>query len=315
MNARASDIETEAIAWLVRVNSPQFEDWDKLTAWMALSGDHARIFNELAALDHVYAAASHASAEQRDALVQPAAPMARRRWPQSSPVARIAALAAVLLLAIFAFYPRTTAVQTRPGEMREVQLAGGVRVFLNGDTRIEYRGEAPRRVTLVRGEALFDVTHDGSSPFEVAAGKIVMRDLGTTFNVIRSASVTELAVAQGRVVFDSEGRALTLSQGEAARLTAQAGAAERFAVPADAVAGWRSGRLVYRNAALSQIAEDLSRRSGVPVVAGPDTAALRFTGTIAVGADLDATLVRIAPLLGVTARHGPSGWVLDAATP
>jgi transmembrane sensor len=318
MNAGESIIETEAIDWLIRVNSPDFGDWDGLAAWMARSADHARAFNQLAALDDAFAAAEpkrqrnplHATGD-RDATVAAA--------PWRGLVGTRAFAAAVMTLvafgSLFVFFPRTQVIETRPGEMREVILAEGVRAWLNGDTRIEYAGKDPKEVELVRGEALFDVTNGSARPFEVTAGRIVMRDLGTTFNVIHGSSVTELAVSSGRVIFDSKGAAITLGKGQAARVSGPGLGADRFTIPAEAIAGWRSGRLVYRNAALIQIAEDISRRTGVRIAVAPDAASLRFTGTIGLDKDLGDTLGRAGPILGVEAHQQGSGWVLDAVAP
>lgn len=317
MSAEDSIIETEAIDWLIRVNSSDFGDWDALSAWMARSDDHARAFNALAALDHAYAAGQ--PRDRRNPFhgggLGHAVMATKSGWWQVARgrAAAAAVMALVALVSIFTLFPRTSVIETRPGEMREVVIAQGVRVHLNGDTRIEYSGQNPDKVDLVRGEALFDVTNGATRPFEVTAGEIVMRDLGTTFNVIHSPSVTELAVSSGRVMFDSKGLAIVLAKGEAARVAGPRSPAERFGMPADSIAGWRSGRLVYRNASLAQIAEDLARRSGARISVTQQAAERRFTGTIGLGQNADDTLNKVAPLLGVEAHRDEAGWILDAA--
>jgi transmembrane sensor len=315
MNAEESIIEAEAIDWLIRVNSPDFADWDGLAAWMARSAEHAGAFNALARLDHAFAETRPKAARNPLHGVGAREPVTAWRRLLGTRAAAAAVMALVAFVSPFSFYPRNQVIVTRPGETREVVLAQGVRAWLNGDTRIEYSGDNPQRVELVRGEALFDVANGATRPFEVVAGKIVMRDLGTTFNVIHSTSVTELAVSSGRVVFDSTGQAITLGQGQAARVNGPGLKAERFAIPAEAIAGWRSGRLVYRNAAMTQVAEDIARKTGARIAVAQNAANLRFTGTIGLDNDLDQTLERAGPILGVEPRQQGSGWILDAVAP
>ena len=57
----------------------------------------------------------------------------------------------------------------------------------------------PRRVSLVRGEALFTVTHDASRPFEIEMGPGRVVDLGTRFDVEKLPGAVRVAVFEGRV--------------------------------------------------------------------------------------------------------------------
>jgi transmembrane sensor len=70
-----------------------------------------------------------------------------------------------------------------------------------------------------------------------------------------------------------------LNAGRQARLEPGAAIAVTDIAPDDAFA-WQSGRLVYHNASLSQIIEDLNRYSDTPIVASPDAARLRFSGVL-----------------------------------
>jgi transmembrane sensor len=56
-----------------------------------------------------------------------------------------------------------------------------------------------RRVTLVRGEALFQVTKDPKRPFIVSAGGVEVRAVGTMFAVEKKPAGIEVLVTEGRV--------------------------------------------------------------------------------------------------------------------
>ncbi len=54
-----------------------------------------------------------------------------------------------------------------------------------------------RRVTLLKGEAFFQVTPDPSRPFRVVAGDVETRVVGTSFNVRRDAEGVAVSVEEG----------------------------------------------------------------------------------------------------------------------
>jgi transmembrane sensor len=90
---------------------------------------------------------------------------------------------------------------TRIGEQRSIVLEDGSRITLNTDSRIEARlRKGDRRVRVLRGEALFEVSHDATRPFDVEAGRAVFRAVGTQFDVDRRPRQTVMTVLEGRVV-------------------------------------------------------------------------------------------------------------------
>src|SRR3954470_6159342 len=74
--------------------------------------------------------------------------------------------------------------ETRIGETRIVPLDDGSVVTLNTDSKIEVEYTEERRgITLVKGEALFDVAKNKARPFIVDAGGATVRAVGTSFSV------------------------------------------------------------------------------------------------------------------------------------
>jgi ferric-dicitrate binding protein FerR (iron transport regulator) len=84
--------------------------------------------------------------------------------------------------------PSTTAVHeiiVENGARRQVRLPDGTSVWLNGGSRLWYRGALgpSNRTVWLEGEAFFRVVSDASTPFTVRAKNITVRVLGTNFNV------------------------------------------------------------------------------------------------------------------------------------
>ena len=90
------------------------------------------------------------------------------------------------------------------GEQKVVTLDDGSTVELNTNTIIEVAySKLQRKITLIRGEAKFDVAKDINRPFTVISGYNSFTALGTIFNVQReNSSSVELLVKEGSVLVD-----------------------------------------------------------------------------------------------------------------
>ncbi|PWJ57617.1 FecR protein [Dyadobacter jejuensis] len=71
------------------------------------------------------------------------------------------------------------------GKTAEVLLADGTKVYLNAGSRLAYPSvfTGDSREVFLTGEAYFEVTHDESQPFTVRIKDLLVKDLGTKFNV------------------------------------------------------------------------------------------------------------------------------------
>ena len=86
------------------------------------------------------------------------------------------------------------------GERRSITLADGSTVDLNARSqlRVEF-SKTERRVELLDGQALFQVTKDMQRPFIVHSGDAMVRAVGTQFDVYRKTHGTTITVLEGRV--------------------------------------------------------------------------------------------------------------------
>ena len=312
-----ANLHDEALDWLIRVGDPRFADWDALTAWLARSPGHARVFNalqlaEAELVDGLREAGALVSAagtgEAADFANDNTAPSSGS-WHQSARIGYWAAgIAAALIIGVgltiglSAWDKPGQAIawqeyRTAAGERRDVRTEDGTVLALNGNTAVRL-DPAGRRATLESGEALFIVRHDAARPFVLKVGETTITDLGTRFDVTRVADrltvrVAEGAVAVGKGLGDA---GIVVKAGQGVDL---AGSMQRrFAVLPDAMAGWRAGRLRYDDAPAPLVVDDVARATGVRVDLDAAAQARRFTGTISLDGSRAEIGQRVRLLLG-----------------
>lgn len=199
-------------------------------------------------------------------------------------------------------------VQAAPGVTHALTLQDGTQLALNaGSAAVVRMGWWSRTITLLRGEALFEVADDRRK-FEVNAAGARLVDIGTRFNVRLEGSEGEATVLEGAVEITVAGKRTLLHAGQRSRFDAQrVGPAETMHIAADA---WLSGRWIFEAAPLAEVARELMRYPGVRVQVSPGLADLRVSGVFRTG-DRDGLLKALAGLypLRIESRDGTL-WIL-----
>jgi transmembrane sensor len=303
-----------AIDWLVRLQGETVteRDWLDFDAWLTASPAHARAYDAALAFDHGldldarFAEGQPVEAPSLTAKVVPLRP-ARRVWLWSAGAAIAAAFVAgaVLLPDGGLMGTRETTYVTGVGQRRTIALEDGSRIEMNAASRMTVRFERhARRVRLDDAQAFFDVAKDTSRPFLISAGDTEVRVVGTRFDVRRRDGQVAVNVQRGLVEVrpglsgDAASFRLRPGQGLAHR-EGLAADAKLQAVAVEEVAGWRQGRLIYRDQPLSQIAGDMNRLFPRPVKLGDAaTADMRLSGVLIVD-EQDAMVDRLSHLLPV----------------
>lgn len=304
MSASDDMIEREALAWLIRVNDPIFDQWDAWDHWLAADARHSATYWRLA----------EAEADVVEALksapVRPAEPVVA--WTFDRRAAIAAAVAVIAVGGVWLAWNQRAqpwSIATGSGERRTVILADGSRVSLDGATRLTLDRRDPREVTLNGGRALFEVAHDDAEPFRVTVDDTTVTDLGTTFDVTRLSDGARISVSEGSVRVDRKSASATLHPGDGVVATSR-GLQRRSVSPEDVV-GWRAGRLSYTNETLAIVTQDLERALGRPIRVASSLSERRVSGswsTQAAPADLKARLSR---LLDVSVVEDGEGWRLE----
>lgn len=302
-------IRAQAIAWRIRLADGEAAAWESFVAWLELSPDHARAYDLVALGEgdavHALAVPAMVPAPANDEGPRPT----RRLW-----IGMGGAAAAVVLAIVGApmLQSGAYAVETGPGEQRQIALADGTRITLNGGTRIELDRSRPRLARLDSGEAHFAVVHDARLPFRVKLGEAVVQDVGTTFDLVRDDAGNRVEVAEGAVRYNPDRENVSLTAGQTLVDPAGDDPLRVGQRRPSAIGSWTSGRLSYDQEPLERVAAELSRTIGVPIAVAPEVAARSFSGTIRIGRDRTRVIERAAALLGLAARRTATGWIFES---
>ena len=258
---RENRIVNEAAIWVARLQSSDAtdEDREEFAQWASIDPAHSAIFDELLGLWR----------QLKDVPISPErlAQLRKSRRGALGSLAIVGVLASAVLLSAYhlGVVDRIRSDHyTAVGEVRSVELADGSRAYLNTDTAIALTfTESERRVTLLRGEAFFDVKAAPHRPFVVVEGKWAAEALGTRYSV-RSAfggKQADVQVEEGRVRVLGADRPITLGPGEGA-IVSPSQSLILFKIDEDQLA-WRTGKLVFSGRPLSEVLATLERyRSG-----------------------------------------------------
>lgn len=305
------DIIDQAIAWHVRQAGMADADWLAFVAWLEADPAHARAYDSVAMQDALIAQTRFdvPQAANDDDVVPGGSWFGRGlRWAGGTAVA--AALAAWLLPLGVMSRHADQVYATRDGERRDVRLSDGTQMAMNGGTTIRIDGLDGRSATLDRGEVVLHVVHDAARPFTLRAGDRVIRDVGTTFNVLRSGERLAVAVREGSVLFQPGKDSLQLTAGQALTVAGHDQPMVRSTVAPESVGGWRTGQLSFDGAPLADVAASLRRLNGVRIAFVGDLSKRPFTGMIHVTGAADRDVPHLADLIGATWRRDGEAWVL-----
>lgn len=326
MNARPiTAAETErletAAAWHARLEdgAAAVAEWEAFTQWLEADPRNRTAYD---AVDAAAAEAVEILSANREIAVATLPPPGVTRRFSTRVFLGMAGVAAAALIAVVAkpdlFVPgNPEIIATTAGERRDVTLADGSTVHLNTNTKLSVTMTAQTRsVRLEQGEAMFNVAPDTAHPFQVAVGDRTVRVVGTAFNVLRHDGQITVTVEHGKVnVSDhAAGDEVPLTDGDQYAAREGARAYQVAKIDPAIVTAWRNGRVVFMNAPLSEVATNLSRYYGRPVVVqDPEVAALRFSGILKIE-DQMTTVRRLEALLPITVKESRDEVRLERGT-
>lgn len=301
-------IGEEAADWFVEFRSGdlELEKRRAFAGWLRASPEHVRAYLEIAAIwnegtrldpqrrygvEELVALARVAPGVIP--LVTTVLPRAVSNIPKGRSPARwrFFAAAASLLIAVAALLTWNGMYRgvytTEVGEQRSLVLDDGSTVQLNSRSRMRVLySEAAREVTLLDGQALFQVAKDARRPFVVRSDGAEIRAVGTQFDVNQRQAGTTVTVLEGRVKVTALGSEV----GQAPAVPAESGAqgargrggvllaagqqaiVQRGARPLLASANlevataWTRRQLVFESATLGEVAEEFNRYNKSQIV-------------------------------------------------
>lgn len=171
---------------------------------------------------------------------------------------------------------------TETAELRTFVLEDGSSVELGARSAIDTDfSDGRRRVTLIAGEAYFDVKPDPARPFVVSAEGVDVTVLGTAFDVRLRQDATDVDLVHGAVSLSVAGgsNAYAMVPGDSVSVSRDGGRITRMRVAPEDMAGWRNGRLFVENVTIASVVDEIRRYHPAWIsFAGGDLANRRVTG-------------------------------------
>jgi transmembrane sensor len=222
----------------------------------------------------------------------------------------------VLAVVVVIDRPITAEYATNIGEQKTVTLADSSTIALNTGTRVRVTySRSLRRIDLLEGEALFEVTKDTKRPFEVHALHGSATALGTEFDVCLTGTTAAVSVLKGTVkVLATEkpqnDMTAKISAGEAVDYSADGITSSIHKANVDKVRAWQAQRILIADESLAEALADYNRYTKIPITIGdPALASRHINGVFRIG-DESAFLNALQQGLHLTVTHTDSSIVL-----
>jgi transmembrane sensor len=151
-------------------------------------------------------------------------------------------------------------------------LPDGSTVTLNKNSELSYPAhfEGNTRSVALKGEAFFNITPNKSKPFIIDAGNSSVTVVGTSFNVKSRAEMTEVIVETGIVEVAKNEKAVRLTPGQKATVTADKDAPVKADVTDHLYNYYRTNEFVCNGVPLYKVVETLNDAYGLHIVFGSD---------------------------------------------
>lgn len=107
---------------------------------------------------------------------------------------------------------------------KSIELSDGSKIYLAANSSFQYpekfEGDE-RKVSLLKGNAFFEIAKDKKHPFIISSREIKTRVVGTSFHIQLSKSKCEVIVVTGKVNVSSKGQSIDLVPNEEALFESQ----------------------------------------------------------------------------------------------
>jgi transmembrane sensor len=312
----------EALEWLAVQQNTQLDaaTRQRFEAWLARSPRHAEEFRNVEAM--------WGSAPLRKAAA--ATPVGlrnsvgdrRQRWsrpPVSGWSRRSVAAAAILVIVAGAWQLPNLMLRwqadyvTATGDRAEISLPDGSTMLLNTASAVSVDFKNGRRqVTLLEGEAFFDVLHDPAHPFRVTGHFGEVQVKGTAFAVRSENKEDTVVLERGRVGVSrltDKNDHVDLLPGETVAAMAAGFSPVAKRDPGELLA-WRDGRIIFENQPFARVLDELRRYyKGTVIVVDSRVNNLAVTGNYRLD-DVAGAIQTLADAAGVTMNRLPGGIII-----
>lgn len=297
-------IETEAARWDARLRNPDCSDDERarFRAWCSEDPHHQEAFNRLQeAVMALRSAVHHPEMRAlRDAALSERRDLRRGRFALLAACLVMTAISLPFALPRFAEIFSVNAAAGSPvyystavGQRTGITLDDGSVITLNTDSQVyvDYSGQ-DRLITLLKGQAIFEVAKDPERPFMVTAGDRRVVALGTTFDVRLNQAAVEVILVEGKVAIEKVVSAsqsapsplVQLTSGERLVATPKKKMPVVTQIDANKATSWREGFVTFEDTPLAEALIEMNRYSAVQITSEQSSLnELRITGVFRAG--------------------------------
>lgn len=215
-------------------------------------------------------------------------------------------------LALWHYQDRTTPIQyaTIAGEQKRIPLPDGSTMVLQPETRLELPrnyNKTGRTVVLQSGTVQFEVAHHEQLPFTVDLGVASVRDIGTTFTIVKTSDSITVAVTEGKIAFTEKSSGATRELSAGGSLCLYTSAQHSGEVKLISSGG---NNLRFDNTPLQNVVDAVQQEFGRKILL-EDTAMAQKRVTIHLeGESFDECVKTICALLSLESAPDSGGYLL-----
>ncbi|KRB59759.1 FecR family protein [Flavobacterium sp. Root186] len=142
-----------------------------------------------------------------------------------NPYLKYMAAASILFLAGLGFFFKPDFAKEKQlsfktsSNPKSIKLSDGSKIYLAANSSFQYPEKfegGERKVTLLKGNAFFEIGKDKKHPFIITSGEVQTKVVGTSFHIQMSKSKCEVIVVTGKVNVTSKGQSVDLVPNEEA---------------------------------------------------------------------------------------------------
>ena len=293
-------------------------DFDRLL----LNEEHLNEFNSVKQINERLNEVGYISAGQGDQSWKKIERTIKiRRFKKMNTMLKYAAIIILAFATGFVFRPssktekpaadiRYSEIRVPFGQMSQVVLSDGTKIWLNSGTTIRYPEQfaADSRSVTINGEAYFEVAKMAHKPFTVNSSDLKIEVLGTSFNIsaYQEDQESTVTLVEGKVNAQSlDGKSMiNLIPGQLATKNKNNSNIAIKTVDTDFYKAWIEGRIFFDDEPLGQIANKLDRWFNVKITfENEKLKSHRFTGTILKNKPVDQIMQALELLAPIKFKH------------
>ena len=320
---KRQETENNAAYWLAKLDKDNLIDFNDIDlAFLAARNNDFKAwiedsdYNRVAFLQLVYV-------WQHDALAHAYESRVVKVTKKRSIFIAMAATVMLLIMPMMQFlnHSNKDVYETNIGKRQSVLLVDGSKVELNSESKITASiTDEERVVTLVKGEAFFDIAHLNGKPFRVFTGEQIITVIGTKFSVHKVGDDIKVVVSEGKVQVDhlkqtaSSEMAVLVAGNIAQTKDDEIVVIKDTKEAVEQKLSWRTGLITFDGTTLEDAIAEFNRYNKVKLIfKGSDISKLKVSGQFK-SQNYDAFLRLISEGYGLKISYSDSNKVIEISS-